>query len=326
MIAREFVLALSAAVALSAPATRAEQPSYDLRALLVWTGPNPAEQSVSQANYFDTFANGDPLLGVGYANGVSGTGTYTSIGSPGPGTETAAASTDYFGDKFGVGRMRFRFADSAAVPTHLDLPGTVNMRESLILNPMPTPLLSSDHSFSIVTAWDFTTPGSGSTYGSRLSDNTSQVLDPTLPFNDLIDLRVLRSGAGRPIVAVRRVSWDGSVISISDGAAMDPAQVLPAGHTLDEVAIIDLELTYDAAPGQTTRTVQASFWMAGAQEEDLGGYTFPMGLAIFRGESTTQVAATANWTAAVPEPATWMLLLGGLAAVGEAVRRRPHHT
>ena len=47
---------------------------------------------------------------------------------------------------------------------------------------------------------------------------------------------------------------------------------------------------------------------------------FPVALSIFHGEDTTQLAASAVWAAAVPEPGIWALLIAGLGVVALQAR------
>ena len=123
-----------------------------------------------------------------------------------------------------------------------------------------------------------------------------------------------------PRVNLRRFSWDGSLLAISDVYNMNPANVLHAGAALGDVALIDLELDYSPATPTAAAALRASFWLQDDHDGDLGGAVFPVALSIFHGEDTTQLAASAVWAAAVPEPGIWALLIAGLGVVALQAR------
>ena len=63
----------------------------------------------------------------------------------------------------------------------------------------------------------------------------------------------------------------------------------------------------------------AFFAVYDADGNPIGSHDFPVAIDIFTGEDFTRGAAVARWLTPVPEPATWVLWLGGLAAL--AARR-----
>lgn len=297
--------------------------SYDLRALAVWHDlPPDADPGVASTSFLDLFDNGNPLLGGAYGKGWSGQGSYTPLGHPQAAAEATGPLPDFFGSRYGMGRMRFQFGDAVPVPSNLDKPGFVRYRETLGLNAVTPPLLSRDRSFNAVTGWDFAAPEAGTAYGMHLTDNPCAALCARQSFDDLIDLRVVRGGDGLPRIALRRLTWDGSLLSVSDQAMANPAAFLLPGHALSEAALIDLEFDYDAAMPGTAGRLQASFWLQDANDVGIGGGDLPLTLSIFHGEDTTRVAASAVWSAPVPETGTWALTMIGLGLL--TLRTRPH--
>lgn len=289
------------------------QSSYDLRALNVSYGftPNTAPGNSDQ-KYQDLFDNGNPLVGPAYKNGITGTGSYGVFGTPSAGVELSSQLLPV-----GAGRMRFQLADAAPNPTNLDAPGTMGMSERLGLAALPTPLLTAQTSFEVSSFWNFVTPDAGTFYGLRLADNPFSTATPGSPFDDLIDLRVIRSNAGSPLVQLRRVVYDGvSTLSVTESYLYDPATVLQAGKTFADVAFIGLEGHYNA-PDIQGATMLWSFYLVDASGDNvLGKATFAQRPALFHGETTTRLIVGANWTVPVPEPGTWALMLAGIAGLG----------
>lgn len=311
---------LAAGIVAVAPAQ-----AYDLRALTVSTGmafgqpPGPADE-----RYTDLFNNGNPLVGPAYVNGVAGSGSYLTYGTPAAGAELGGADTDWFGQNLGVGRLRFQQADAAPAPSNLDAPGTLNLRESLILGPPATPLLIQSQQWEAEAYWNYALPTAGSSYGIRISDNPRTVNTAGLPYNDLIDLRLVRGNVGTPVVSLRRLTWDGSVLSVAQSFSYQLTTALATGKTLADVAAIGFRLHYNAPIVGDSGGLVAGLDLLGTAGEEVGYINYAPVLEIFRGETATNLLANANWNTAapVPEPATWALWLAGVAAVGLRQRRR----
>lgn len=301
--------------------TASAQAAYDLRVLSVLAGPAGVALGDAQERYADFFTNGNPLVGPDYKNGSSGPGNYLVFGTPSPGAELSGPATDWFGQTFGIGRMTFQQADAAPSPTNLDAPGMVNMRESLILRAPATPVLTPSQQWEVETYWNYTLPDANSTYGIRLSDNTQTLNTPGLPYNDFIDLRLVRSTVnGAPVVSLRRLEWDGSTLAVTQSFNFLLSNALHPGWTLDDVAAIGLRLHYNPGSGSAPGGVIAGVDLVGSHNEEVGYANYAPVLEIFRGESTTTVLANANWAVPVPEPEIWVLgLLGG---AGLLLRRR----
>lgn len=300
---------LAAGVAAMAPAQ-----AYDLRALTISTGmPFGQPPATTDERYTDFFNNGNPLVGPSYVNGVTGSGSYLTYGTPAVGAELGGADSDWFGQHLGVGRLRFQQADAAPSPSNLDAPGTVNMRESLILKPPATPLLIQSQQWEAEAYWNYALPTAGSSYGIRISDNQRTVNTAGMPYDDLIDLRLVRGNAGTPVVSLRRLTWDGSVLSVAQSFSYQLSNALAAGKSLADVAAIGFRLHYNAPIPGDSGGIVAGLDLLGAAGEDVGYINYAPVLEIFHGETVTTLLANANWNTAapVPEPATWALWLAG---------------
>ncbi len=311
---------VTAAAALTTSLSPAQQ-SYDLRVFGITTGWPCCGQTAS-VSFEDLFTNGDPLIGGVYGITLSGSGSYSAVNAGfSPGAELNGPASDPAGTLAGIGRLRMSLADATPSPSSLDPAGTVSMTNRLALNnPGPGSLLNRTEPFDVTLAWTFTTPDAGSYYGLRLNDNPSLVLTPGVAFNDLIDLRVVRGGAGQPTVNVRRLSYDGATLTASDAMSMPVAGSLYSGHTLADVAYIQLSLHYTADP-VATPAVLPSFTLIGSTLETVGQGSFAQPLTLFNGEDFTRASAGVSYTVAVPEPAAATLLVAGLLALG-VLRRR----
>jgi hypothetical protein len=303
------------------------QTSYDLREFSVDIGFTVANdhQVNPTARFEDRFANLDPLTGGQYINKTTPAPIYTLRNNGfSPGSESSPG--DLLQQQFGVGRLRFALADAVASPSILDAPGQVAMANRITLrDPTEGTFMTSASSFSVDSAFMFRTPDVGSYYGIRISDGTAV----GGAFNDLIDLRVTNNGAGAPILNLRRLTSAGGLdlAATGLGSAAISSFLMP-GKTFADVVAIVFELSY--VPG-AANGVRAGAELIDATGEGIGLYDFfaASGGAIypliFHGEDFTHASAGATWTAtSVPEPETWGLLLGGLAAVGAAARRRRH--
>lgn len=305
------------------PSAVLAQSGYDLRMLSVASGFAPnTPPGDGDEKYIDPFNNGNPLVGPPYMNGAVGIGSYTAFGTPSAGAELSGPAGDILGITYGIGRMRFQLPDAAPNPSNLDLPGTLNMSERLRLDSLPFPLLRSDTSFEVTSYWNFVLPDARSTYGLRLSDNPFLTAQPGTSFDDVLDLRVVRSNADTPLIQLRRLVFDGvSTLSIAENYFFDPAATLPVGWTLADVAYIGLEAHYNAA-GDVPASMLWSFYLFGADGEDISKGTFAPRPSLFHGETTTDLVVGGGWTVPVPEPATWLLMLAGGAALALRLRRR----
>lgn len=303
------------------------QTAYDLRAMNLFGNiPANAGSLNPYQNLNDRFNNGNPSVGPEFTNGVSGTAAYTAFGTPQAGAEMLGPAGDFFGLSFGVGRMRFQQSDAAPSPSNLDAPGVINVRESLTLNnPSSASLLTKAQSFEIGNFWNFVIPDLGSTYGLRLSDNPNPGLTPGVSFNDLIDLNLVSSSTtGAPVVRLRRLSYDGTSLSQPEAYFLTVAGALIPGKSLTDIAIIGFQLDYSAATGNLT----AVFNLTDANGNDIAKHDasskFSQSPSIFNGEAFTFAIASAGWNAAlaVPEPASWALMLMGVAGLAVFTRRR----
>lgn len=313
------------AAALLSPLAWSQQ-AYDLRVLFVATGFPPGPPISPALEFQDWFNNGNPLSGGGYAGTLGGPGSYTAANNGfDAGAELNGGAGDWAGSSLGIGRLRLTRDDAIWNPTNLDAPGTASVTNRLRLNdPGPTALLNKSQSFEAFTIWSFTTPDASSAYGLRLSDNPLMISTPGTPFNDLIDLRVVNSG-GTPMVHLRRLSYDGIASLTATGASsIAVASALPAGRSLADIGYIELNLHYNLVGAGQPAPLLAGFNLLSTTGEELGGASFASQPTIFNGENFTHMIAGAHWTVPVPEPASALLMLGGLLALGSAGMRRRH--
>jgi hypothetical protein len=304
----------------------AAQTAYDLRALSLdvgWTVVNNHQVNPT-ASYQDKFANGDPLTGGQYTNAITPSPLYNVRNSGfSPGAE--ASVNDFFGQNFGVGRLRFSLDDAIAAPNNLDLPGTVNMVNRITLrDPAAGAFATSAQSLSADAAFMFATPDVGSYYGLRLSDGVG-----SSPFDDQIDLRIVRNASGAAVLNLRRLSsTDGTTLVNTPLGNAAVASFLNAGKSLSDIAAIAFEMSYLPA-GQGGGGLRAGVDLIDSFDNEIGHYDFfdasggSIYPQIFHGETFTHVSAGANWTVtSVPEPGTWALMFSGLGALAFVVRRR----
>lgn len=319
MSALKHVLTLALVMAMLSAFGAGAQQSYDLRVFNVAVGVPCCGQATTFEDYFN---NGDPLHGGLFGGTLSGSGSYSAVNAGfSPGAELDGPASDQPGTLGGVGRLRLSLADATPAPSSLDAPGTLNMTNRLALdNPGTGSLLGRAQTFDVTLTWNFTTPDVGSYYGLRLSDNPSLFLTPGTAFSDLIDLRVVRGAPGQPMVNVRRLSYDGAILTASESMSIAVAGSLLPGYTLADVAYIQLRQHYQADPvGQPY--VWPSFTLVGSAL-DLVGEGFLSPLTLFNGEDFTRASAGDSYTVAVPEPAAATLLFVGLLALAGLRARR----
>lgn len=292
-------------------------PSYDLRVFALGIEDSAVPGDPALIDFVDLFNDGDPLHGGAFSGAITGSGSYTAHNNGfSAGSELTGPASDWAGQEYGIGRLRMQSGDAMAVPNNLVPPGTVTLRNSLQLDdPGSGPLLNRMQSFWFETSWEFIVPEPGSGYGSQVSDRP---LAAGAAFDNSIDLWVV-PGGGNPAVQFRRVTYDGaSTYAIPQGMGFPIASALDIGRTLDDVAYIDLLIHFDAARAGPP-LAGAFFAVYDADGNPIGSHDFPVAIDIFTGEDFTRGAAVARWLTPVPEPATWVLWLGGLAAL--AARR-----
>ena len=316
----------SAAVALLWTAGHAAaETAYDLRALSVSQGFTVLNnQQVNEtAHYFDGFANGDPLTGGQYT-GAATPATLYSVRNNGFSAGSEAPVNDYFGQTYGVGRLRFGVGDAVESPSVLDTPGTVAMANRITLrDPDAGPFLTSGASFAANATFNFATPDAGSYYGLRVSDSTGV----GSVFDDVLDLRVVRNNLGQAALNLRRLTSTGGLdLSNTGYGTVNLANFLFAGKTLADIAVVGFEFVY--VPGGSNG-LRADVELGDSNGQTIGRYDFfnasngTIYPQIFHGEGFTHVSAGATWTVtSVPEPGTYALMLGGLTVLAWAARRR----
>lgn len=314
-------VAVVLALGLATPALAVD--SFNLRVLSAeadWTSvPDDAT-----LRYVDWFADGNVQTGASYsaASGfVMPTPQYSVVGNP------AAESTpgDYSIEGQALGTALFtRVSGSALAPitvngvTSLDSQQRLRMNGAT-LNGSGVSLFSRNRrNFAASAGWDFAIPDAGTRYGLRFTD----VAIGDTAFDDLISLDITTLASGT-VAQMRRISGpDTSTLTISQSEVRTLESGLYSGYTLADVNFVGMHLYWSADSNQAWGDLELlNISDGGATITGIGAIAFNNRYSLFNGpDSFTRVQVGANWNTplpAVPEPATWlMMLLGAAGLVG----------
>ena len=223
-----------------------------------------------------------------------------------------------------VGRVRFDIANaSAGTPTVINGLTYANQPYRLRLQD-PTQgsfFNSSQTQFMAEAYFGFVAPAADERYGVRFSDANGGA------FDDQITLEVVRMGNGEAGVQIRRLAGTSTNITVTGVQTVAVSSFLAAGKTLADVNLIDLRLFWEpsGAGGNVVRgRIELLNVQNGVPTGLVGSGVMANTFDIFHGETTTSFQVGASWSplVAVPEPATWALMLAGIAAVGVRAQRR----
>ncbi len=312
-----------AAMALLSPLTNA-QTTFELRAQNLFVGfDSGADVETAPVKFTDGFANGAPLQGNAYDRPAAYENIQyaQTIGQFSAGAELNGAAGDYFGTTYGVGALSFRAADAVPAPTNLDAPGVIGtaLRMQLLDPPGAGSLLNRAQSFETGSYWNFVAPAvAGESYGMRLSDAPLG----GGAYNGMAMLRV-GYGSNGPVVTFTQRAYDGlGTYNNLLQYVLPVSAALSAGHGMDEVSKINLELHYNAPSGDGPASLNASFELESAVGVELGTARFASTLPIFEGEDFLRLQIGANWVTAVPEPGAGLMMGVGLLGLGLWRQRR----
>ena len=310
---------------LAAAAAQADPTPYGLRAFAFEAGFGPGLPPPPNApiQFLDYYNDGNPLTGATkILSGVSSSAAMSLVNAGfSAGVETLPS--DWPATTLNIGRLQLRAQDAADVGSNnFTVPGLTFFSNRLtVADVAGSPLLSRTQSFEVRSYWDFTVPDANSYYGLRLSDNRGGGAD----YNDVLDLRVTLGGDGLTKLQLRRLASTSGLLTHTGLATFDVQTALGL-VPIANVAFVGFYFHYnyfgDGSPGNGVR---AKIILLDAAGNDLKVFDNVAGggIGIFNGESFTRPSVGAVWQLApVPEPATWALMLSGLATVGALARWR----
>lgn len=313
-------LAASLALMLAGAATQAAS-VFDLRVIDAqadWTT-EPDDATLRFRDRFDNLNAQTVAAPDGYSGGpVTPTPLYTLQGT------TAGAESSPGDLNTGIGMLgRLRFSSANAEASLLTVNGIAYddlSNRIRVNNPLTTtPLLDATHrNFAINSAWMLVTPDANSRYGMRLTDAAGG------SFDDLISLDIIRLADGSAGAQMRRISGDGlGNRTINDVQTQSLSAVLGPGFDFTQVSVMSMHMYWSADDRRVVgEVILHHLANDGSSGTDLGTLTFDHGYEIFHGETTTSMQVGASWTAPVPEPTSWALMLAGLGGIATLARRR----
>lgn len=326
------VFALAASLLAVLATEVAHATSFNLRGIEAYRnwGSNPDPQTAS-ASYEDFFNNTTLQTGGTYSGGFTTPATlYGVIGGSAP-AEASPGDFSIPGGGPAIGRVSFVQANAnAAIVFSVNGVDTAIQSYRLNLNgPTGNSFFSAQQDKFLGTGFfDFATPLEGERYGVRFTD----AVNTATAYNDAITFDVVRMSNGAPGIQMRRLTSPGGLsFSTSDVQTVAVSSFLAPGKTLANVDIVGLNLFWEADLNGFKRVfgrVELVDFTSPTTVESAGEYTFSsLQYEIFRGETFTNFQVGASWSgvAAVPEPASVVLMLAGAVGVlgwSERARRR----
>ena len=134
-------------------------------------------------------------------------------------------------------------------------------------------------------------------------------------------------GDGAPGVQMRRLSGTSTNLTSSGRQTVAVSSFLSSGATLADVSLIDLRLFWEpngSGVNVVTGRVELINVQNGVPTGSVGSTALGNTFEISHGESFTNFQVGASWSplAAVPEPASWALMLAGAVATGAGLQHR----